>query len=152
MAAYITPGNLHNIRSGLYTLEREDVVYGEFYGTLYLCVLQLCTCISVIHHVLVLQSIFSSKWRLILSGQEGVLCHMNDVLIFGKDHEEHDDRLLSALQKIRKAVVTQKCEFSSHRLTFLWHIIDERGVSPDPTKPLPSVLCQSQLTGQSSGD
>ena len=38
----------------------------------------------------------------ILSGQEGVVCHVNDVLIFGKNHEELDDRLKTALQKPQK--------------------------------------------------
>ena len=80
---------------------------------------------------------FQRQMETILSGQEGVLCHMDDVLIFGKTQKEHDTRLHSALQRIQKAGVTlnrEKCEFSRRRLTFLGHIIDERGVSPDPNK------------------
>ena len=80
---------------------------------------------------------FQRQMETILSGQEGVLCHMDDVLIFGKTQKEHDTRLHSALQRIQKAGVTlnrEKCEFSRRRLTFLGHVIDERGVSPDPNK------------------
>ena len=33
---------------------------------------------------------FQRQMETILSGQEGVLCHMDDVLIFGKTQEEHD--------------------------------------------------------------
>ena len=73
----------------------------------------------------------------ILAGQEGILCHMDDVLISGRTQEEHDARLHSALQRIQKAGVTlnkDKCEFSRNRLTFLGHVLHSEGVSPDPQK------------------
>ena len=75
---------------------------------------------------------FQRQMETILSGQEGVLCHMDDVLIFGKTQKKYETRLHSALQRIQKAGVTlirEKCEFSRRRLG---HVIDERGVSPDP--------------------
>ena len=80
---------------------------------------------------------FQRQMEAILSGLDGALCHMDDVLIFGKTQEEHDARLHSALQTIQKAGVTlnlEKCEFSRQRLTFLGHVIDKEGVSPDPKK------------------
>ena len=58
---------------------------------------------------------FQRQMKTILSGHEGFLCHMDDVLIFGKTQEEHDARLHSALQTIQKVGVTlnmEKCEFS----------------------------------------
>ena len=73
----------------------------------------------------------------ILEGQEGSLCHMDDVLIFGQNQEEHDSRLHSALQRVQAAGVTlnpDKCEFNKQCLTFLGHVIDEHGVSADPSK------------------
>ena len=60
----------------------------------------------------------------ILTDQEGVLCHMDDVLIFGRNQQEHDAWLHAALQKIQNARVTlnkDKCEFSRNRLVFLRH-------------------------------
>ena len=50
----------------------------------------------------------------ILHGLEGVLCLIDDVLVFGRDREEHDQRLLAALEKIKAAGATlnpEKCEF-----------------------------------------
>jgi len=44
----------------------------------------------------------------ILEGLEVVLCLMDNVLIFGKDHKEHDSRLIAALEKIQVAGVTLK--------------------------------------------
>ena len=80
------------------------------------------------------------QWRMseILQGQEGVLCHMDDVLIFGQNQQEHDSRLHSVLQCIQAAGLTlnpNKYEFSKKSLTFLGHIIDAHGVSADPTRP-----------------
>ena len=73
----------------------------------------------------------------ILEGEEGVLCHIDDVLIFGHTPEEHDNRLQRALQKIKDAGVTlnkSKCEFKKGSITFLGHVIDANGISQDPDK------------------
>ena len=72
-----------------------------------------------------------------LASEEGVLCHMDDVLIFGKNRQEHDARLHSVLQKILAAGVTlnkDKCEFFKDSLHFLGHKINKCGISPDPSK------------------
>ena len=80
---------------------------------------------------------FQQQMETILSGLDGILCHMDDVLIFGTNQEEHDTPLPEALRRIRSAGVTlnkDKCEFGKTRLTFLGHVIDCHGVSPDPEK------------------
>ena len=72
-----------------------------------------------------------------LSGLDGVLCLMDDILVFAKDEVEHDRRLKEVLQRIQTAGVTlnpEKCEFRKRQLKFLGHIIDENGISPDPDK------------------
>ena len=61
-----------------------------------------------------------------LRGLHGVLCPMEDVLVYGKDQEEHDKRLEAVL--IQSAGVTlnpEKCKFSNDHLKFLGHIIDK---------------------------
>ena len=63
----------------------------------------------------------------IISGLPGVLCHMDDVLIFGTSQTKHDDRLNSVLQQLQTAGATPnrvKCEFGVHIVKFLGHIID----------------------------
>ena len=64
----------------------------------------------------------------ILDRLRGVLCHIDDMLIFGKDQKEHNERLNAALEQI------QKCEFSKKQITFLGHVIRENGISADPQK------------------
>ena len=42
----------------------------------------------------------------ILSGLEGIVCMMDDVLVHGKCQEEHDQRLTAVLERLQKAKVT----------------------------------------------
>ena len=98
---------------------------------------------------------FQKQMETILAGQEGVLCHMDDVLIFGRTQQEHDARLHAALQKIQAAGATlnlEKCEFYRDRLTFVGHVIDEQGVSPDPHKTSAIVAWRDQKPQQKSED
>jgi len=56
---------------------------------------------------------FQCRMSPILAGNDGVLCHIDDVSIFGRDHDEHDTRLRAALHTIQEAGVTlnpEKCE------------------------------------------
>ena len=73
----------------------------------------------------------------ILEGLEGVVCMLDDTLIYGKTQEEHDHRLQVALQRLKAAGVTlnqQKCLFSVSEITFLEHVISKHGIQPDPSK------------------
>ena len=73
----------------------------------------------------------------LLEGLQGVLCVMDDILIFRKDQQEHDSRFDTVLALLSSSGITlnsAKCEFSKNRLTFLGHVIDAQGVSPDPNK------------------
>jgi len=80
---------------------------------------------------------FQRQMNSLLEGLQGVLCVMDDILIFGKDQQEHDSRLDTVLTLLSSSGITlnsAKCEFSKNRLTFLGHVIDAQGVSPDPNK------------------
>ena len=81
--------------------------------------------------------LFQRCMSTMLSGLPGVLCLMDDVLIFGKSQAEHDDRLNEVLKRIESAGVTlnlSKCEFSKSELKFLGHIINKDSVKADPAK------------------
>ena len=80
---------------------------------------------------------FQRRMLAILSGLNGVVCQMDDVLVFGRDQAEHDTRLKAVLKRIASAGATlnpEKCEFSRRKLTFLGHVIDETGIRADPQK------------------
>ena len=80
---------------------------------------------------------FQKQMSKILTGLDGVVCMIDDVLIHGKTAQEHDQRLVAVLDRLRKAKVTlnkEKCEFSKHSVRFLGQIIDPSGIRADPDK------------------
>ena len=80
---------------------------------------------------------FQKRMSTILGGLPGVLCQMDDILVFGRNTAEHNQRVEAVLKRIRDAGVTlnkDKCEFGKSRLSFLGHTIDRDGVHADPAK------------------
>ena len=73
----------------------------------------------------------------ILEGLERVVCHVDDILVFGNDEREHCKRLIEVLKRLESAHVTlnpSKCEFNQTAIKFLGHVIDRTGVKADPGK------------------
>jgi hypothetical protein len=71
-----------------------------------------------------------------------VVVFIDDILIFSKNEEEHDEHLRLVLQKLRENQLyakLSKCEFWLKEVSFLGHIISEGGISVDPSK-VESVL------------
>ena len=80
---------------------------------------------------------FQKRMNKILSGLDGVLCLIDDTIVFGQTKEEHDLRLKAALERVQRAGVTlnkEKCEFGKEKLTFLGHLVDSQGIQADPEK------------------
>ena len=101
--------------------------------------------------------IFQQTMSDILEGLDGVKCRMDDILIHGRNHMEHDARVRAVLSRLQRAGLTlniQKCEFSQGRLKFLEHIIDAQGVPADPEKthaighfPTPTTVITTEIHG-----
>ena len=73
----------------------------------------------------------------ILQDMEGVVCHMDDILVHDKNNDEHGRRLKAVLHRLQESGLTlnaQKCEFLRTEVKFLGHIIDDKGIHPDPAK------------------
>ena len=67
----------------------------------------------------------------------GVLVFVDDILVFGKDRQEHDERLEAAnirLKEIGAKLNKSKCKFAKKSLTYLGHRLSGNGISPDTTK------------------
>ena len=80
---------------------------------------------------------FQRKMSDILSGLKGVVCLIDDVLVYGATQEEHDKNLLAALNRIQDAGLTlnrEKCVFSTTTIKFLGQVVDANGIKPDPDK------------------
>ena len=95
---------------------------------------------------------FQRRMSETLSGLTGVVCLIDDVLVYGKTREEHDERLHKVLLRLQNAGVTlnrEKCHFAQSRVNFLGHVIDAMGIQPDPDKV---VAIQKVQTPVNVGD
>ena len=82
---------------------------------------------------------FSRLMDLIIVGLNwnGVLLYLDDLLIFGKDYDEHFDRLKEVFQRLRQAnlkLSPKKCHILQREVNYLGHIISNGEVKPDPAK------------------
>ena len=71
----------------------------------------------------------------ILDGLPGVICLVDDILVFGACQEEHDQRLQAVLQRLASAGLTlngEKGLFSVSQLCFCGYLIGKDGIRPDP--------------------
>lgn len=81
--------------------------------------------------------LFQKRMINILEGLKGVVCQIDDVLVFGATRKEHDDRLLAVMRRLESAGVTlnlAKCEFAKDQVQFLGHLVSKAGVQADPQK------------------
>ena len=80
---------------------------------------------------------FQKNMTQILQGLEGVECNIDDVLVHGRNQEEHGERLAAVLKRLCEAGVTlnlEKCVFSTSKVTFLGHVIGPNRIEADPEK------------------
>ena len=64
--------------------------------------------------------IFQRQINYILLGLPGVLCHIDDILVFGKDAKEHEARLHAVLSQLQAAGVTLNRAVLSVKHHFSW--------------------------------
>jgi len=79
--------------------------------------------------------IFQAEMNKILEGVDGVIIHMDDILVCGRDTAQHDARLKKVLDRIKAAGMTlnkAKCRFGVKSVEFLGHVIDENGIHAGP--------------------
>lgn len=80
---------------------------------------------------------FQKKMSQILEGIPGVVNMMDDVLIYGCDKAQHDERLRLTLDRLMSAGVTlnkEKCCFGVTEIKFLGCVLSRDGIRPDPEK------------------
>jgi hypothetical protein len=75
-----------------------------------------------------------------------VVVFIDDILIYSKDHEEHEGHLRQVLQVLRDKELyanASKCEFWLEEVKFLGHVISKEGIAVDPSK-VEAVLAWEQ--------
>lgn len=69
--------------------------------------------------------------------QEGVEVIVDDILIHGRDQDEHDRRLEAVMSKIKEIGLRlnkEKCKFSKREVSYFGHLVGSYGVKPHPEK------------------
>jgi transposase InsO family protein len=77
--------------------------------------------------------IFQRRMSELLSDVDGAETIMDDILIYGRTVEEHDERLERTLQKVQEAGLKlnrDKCEFRKEKIEYFGHVISSEGISP----------------------
>ena len=89
--------------------------------------------------------IFMRKMNELLYGLDGVFTYQDDILIYGKDKAEHDERLNKVLKVIASAGLKlnrDKSVIGQSHLKFLGHVFDANGYVLAQTRSEPFLKCQ----------
>ena len=65
------------------------------------------------------------------------IIYLDDIIVYSKTPEEHLERLEAVFNKISKArlkLKPNKCEFFKSEITYLGHIVSNKGIATDPKK------------------
>ena len=97
--------------------------------------------------------VFHRTVQQIFEGLPGVRSIHDDIIVWGKDRREHDERLRIVLDKARKANLKLgrgKCQFAVPSLTYMGEQLSPEGVQPDPEKvaavvDMPTPTCKADL-------
>jgi hypothetical protein len=66
-----------------------------------------------------------------------VMVFIDDILVYSKSMEEHEEHLQVVLQRLRDHQLYakfSKCEFWINKVIFLGHVISSEGIVVDPSK------------------
>lgn len=83
--------------------------------------------------------IFQKILEQVLSGCQGCLNFIDDIIVFGRTEEEHDGRLKMVLKRLAEysiALNEEKCVYRVRNITFLGHRLSEKGIEPVEDKVL----------------
>ncbi|UYV80387.1 K02A2.6-like [Cordylochernes scorpioides] len=81
--------------------------------------------------------IFQRKMTQLLGNIEGVVCFMDDIVVYGSSLEEHNERVRQVLKKIQEEGMTlnpEKCQFGVKTVKFLGHTLSSEGLFIDEEK------------------
>ena len=78
-------------------------------------------------------SVFQKMMSVMLADLPGVKCYLDDVIIFGKNTEEHNRNLQAVLSRLdaRGIQLNEKCHFNRTSLKFLGHTVSDKGIQVD---------------------
>ena len=99
------------------------------------------------------QDVFQKEIDLTYEGLPGVAAIVDDILIYGKNKEDHDTKLDAVLRRTKERGIRlnpNKCVFRKHEVTYFGHVLSADGLKPDPIKTqgireMPSPTTREEL-------
>ena len=102
--------------------------------------------------------------ELVLNGLQWQSCliYLDDVIVFSQNFNDHMKRLETVLDKMSKAglrLKLEQCQLFRKEITFLGHVVSEKGVQPNPDNiasilawPTPKTVTEvRQFLGKGGG-
>lgn len=83
------------------------------------------------------QDLFQAKMDQILEGLHGVASIADNIVVYGKDEEEHDRNLTALMKRAAEAgmvVNSDKCIIKQNNISFFGNVYTDSGIKPDPAK------------------
>lgn len=85
----------------------------------------------------ILPEIFQRIIEQVLAGLTGVVCFLDDILVYGRTDAEHDRNLASVLKRLAEYDILlnkEKCIFNARTVLFLGHRLSEFGIEASEDK------------------
>ena len=82
-------------------------------------------------------AVFQQTMDIVLQGLPGVVCYLDDIIITGKDKQEHLNNLEQVLSRVQEygfRVRKEKCFFMQDSVEYLGHIVSKNGIQMSPKK------------------
>ncbi|XP_058120128.1 uncharacterized protein K02A2.6-like [Anopheles ziemanni] len=80
---------------------------------------------------------FQQLMEVMLAGLDGVAVYLDDIVVGGPNEEAHMRNLRSVLRRIKEYGFTirlDKCSFQKKQIKYLGHLLDSKGLRPDPAR------------------
>uniref|UniRef100_A0A8C2B8P6 ribonuclease H n=1 Tax=Cyprinus carpio TaxID=7962 RepID=A0A8C2B8P6_CYPCA len=81
--------------------------------------------------------IFQRLMTEMFEDMEGVEVIVDDILVWGENEEQHNQRLKRVLERVREKNIklnSEKCTFTAQEVKYMGHILTAEGLKPDPEK------------------
>ena len=83
------------------------------------------------------QEVFHKRVHEMFEDIRGVETDIDDILVWGRTLQEHDERLKATLERARECNLKfklEKCHFRSTSVVYIGHKLTSEGIKPDPQK------------------
>ena len=87
--------------------------------------------------ILSAQEVFHKRISQYFDQIDGCETNIDDILVWGKTKEEHDRRLIKALERAKEINLTlniKKCMFGETEIVYLGHKLSAKGITPEHSK------------------